>query len=146
MKKDCCKSLRDAAGQKEDLTADQKSTYTTLKRWLENLHKYLLHKGDWESKEIEEWRAAVKDIQDNWCKETGQTAFPKLHMLKHSLEFAERFRFLGRASEAQIESYHYQFKTRFNNNHLNMAHDETERMRRCLGDTTLHAVQPCLQQ
>ena len=67
-------------------------------------------------------------------------------MLRHSLEFAERYRFLGRASEAQIESYHYQFKTLFNQNHLNMAHNEPERLRRCLADTTLHAVQPLVQQ
>ena len=58
--------------------------------------------------------------------------------------FAERHRFLGRASEAQIESYHYQFKRLFHLHHLNMAHDEPERLRRCLADTTLRAVQPVL--
>ena len=63
-------------------------------------------------------------------------------MLKHSLEFAERHRFLGRVSEAQIESYHYQFKKRFNQQHLNMSHDDPERLRRTLADKTLHAVQP----
>ena len=146
IKKDCSVTLRTAAEAKGELTADQKSTYTTLKRWLENLHDHLLHKKEWETKEIEEWRAVVQDIQQNWCQETGQTAFPKLHILKHSLEFAERYLFLGRASEAQIESYHYQFKVRFNNNHLNMSHNEPERLRRCLADTTLHAVQPLLQQ
>lgn len=88
----------------------------------------------------------MDDIQQHWCAETSQDPFPKLHMLRHSLEFAERHRFLGRASEAQIESYHYQFKTLFNQHHLNMAHNEPERLRRCLADTTLHAVQPLLQQ
>jgi hypothetical protein len=146
LKKDCTAALRAAAEKNGALTPDQKSTYATLKRWLENLHDHLLHKKDWESKEIEEWRAAVKDIQDNWSSETGQTAFPKLHMLRHSLEFAERYHFLGRASEAQIESYHYQFKVLFNINHLNMSHNKPERLRRCLVDTTLRAVQPFLQQ
>jgi hypothetical protein len=146
IKKDCSSTLRTAAAVKEALTADQKSTFSTLKRWLENLHDHLLHKREWTTKEIEDWRAAVDDIQKNWCAETGQDAFPKLHMLKHTLEFAERYRFLGRASEAQIESYHYQFKTLFNEQHLNSAHNESLRMKRSLADTTLRAVQPFLSQ
>jgi len=84
----------------------------------------------------------VKGIQDNWSSETSQDPFPKLHMLRHSLEFAERYRFLGRASEAQIESYHYKFKRLFHQQHLNMAQDEAERQRRCLADSSLRAVQP----
>jgi len=84
----------------------------------------------------------VDDILQHWCAETGQDAFPQLHMLRHSLEFAERHRFLGRASEAQIESYHYKFKRLFHQNHLNMTHNEAERQRRCLADSSLRAVQP----
>ena len=97
-------------------------------------------------KQIGEWHAAVNDIQQNWCRETGQDAFPKLHMLRHTLEFAERYRFLGRVSEAQIESYHRTFNTLFHDHHLNMSGNTGERLRRCLADTTLHAVQPFLQQ
>jgi len=52
--------------------------------------------------------------------------------------------FLGRASEseAQIESFHYEFKRLYHQQHLYMAHDEAERMRRCLADVALRAVQP----
>jgi len=146
IKKDCSSTLRAAAEEKGALTASQKSTYSTLKRWLEKLHDHLLVKKEWKAEEIEDWRAAVKDIQDNWCAETSQAAFPKLHMLRHSLEFAERYRFLGRASEAQIESYHFKFKRLFHQQHLNMAHDEAERQRRCLADSSLRAVQPLLVQ
>jgi hypothetical protein len=146
LKKDCSSVLRAAAEKKRALTDEQKSTYTTLQRWLEDLHKFLLHKDDWEAKEIEEWRAAVDDIQKHWCQETGQAAFPKLHMLLHSLQFAEQHRFLGRASEAQIESYHRTFKDLFNQQHLNSAHNESRRICRTLVDTTLRAVQPLLQQ
>ena len=96
--------------------------------------------------EIEEWRSAVDDIQCNWSAETGQKAFPQLHMLKHTLDFVEQWRILGRASEAQIESFHVQFKTLFNEQHINSAHDESLRIRRTLADTTLRAVQPFLQQ
>jgi hypothetical protein len=146
IKKDCSNTLRTSAEKDGDLTADQKSTFTTLKRWLENLHDYLLHKREWTTKEIEDWRAVVHDIQKNWCGETGQSAFPKLHMLLHTLEFAERYRFLGRASEAQIESYHYQFKRLYHQQHLNSAHNESQRICRSLADTTLRALQPFLQQ
>ena len=109
-----------------------------------SLHDHLLHKGDWEAKEIEDWRAAVDDILQHWCAETSQDAFPQLHMLRHSLEFAERHHFLGRASEVQIESYHYKFKRLFHQNHLNMAHNEAKRQRRCLADSSLRAVQSIL--
>src|ERR1700761_4985694 len=43
----------------------------------------------------------------------GIDPFPKLHMLHHTVDFAERYRFLGRASEAQIESYHASFNKLF---------------------------------
>ena len=145
MKNGCTSALR-AAPEKQGALTDQKSTYTTLKRWLAKLHDHLLHKKDWAAKEIKDWRAAVKDMQDNWCGETSQAAFPQLHMLLHSLEFAERHRFLGRASEAQIESYHAQFNTLFHEHHLNMAHNDAERQRRTLADTSLRAVQPLLMQ
>jgi hypothetical protein len=145
IKNDCSGALRTSAEAKGDLTAEQKSTYTTLQRWLENLHQHLLHKDDWEIEEIEEWRAVVDDLVKNWSDETGQAAFPKLHMLKHSLEFAERHHFLGRASEAQIESYHRTFKEIYNHQHLNSAHNESQRICRTLVDTTLRAVQPFMQ-
>jgi hypothetical protein len=102
----------------------------------------LLHKDDWERDDIEAWRAAVDDIWQNWRAETKQAAFPQLHMLRHSLEFAERHRFLGRASEAQIESFHAQFNSLFHKQHLNQGGNTDERLRRSLADASLRAVQP----
>ena len=87
----------------------------------------------------------MKDIQDNWSSETGQAAFPKLHMLRHSLEFAERHRFLGRASESQIESCHAFFNSLVHKQHRNQSGNTAERLRRCLADASLRAVQPLLQ-
>ena len=63
-------------------------------------------------------------------------------MLKHTLEFVETHRCLGRASEAQIESYHAQFNLRYNHNHRNLSHQPADRQRRVLADTALQAVQP----
>ena len=144
LKKECCSTLLTAAAASSPLPAATKATYSILTRWLHQLHDYLLHKKEWEAKDLEAWRAAVDDIQQHWCEETSQSAFPKLHMLRHSLEFAERHRFLGRASEAQIESYHYQFKELFHRHHLNKARDEPLRLCRSLADTSLRAVQPLL--
>ena len=66
------------------------------------LHHCLLRSDDWTAADIDAWRTAVNDIHSNWRAETSINAFPKLHMLHHSVDFAERHRFLGRASEAQI--------------------------------------------
>jgi hypothetical protein len=144
LKQERSSKLLAAAAAAGDVDAATRATHSILSRWLQQLHDHLLHKKEWTPEQIEEWRAAVDDIQLHWCAETGQAAFPQLHMLRHSLEFAERHRFLGRASEAQIESYHYKFKRLFHQQHLNMAHNESERMRRCLADSSLRAVQPVL--
>ena len=146
LKKDCCSTLLAAAARNGSISAATRATFSILQRWLQQLHDHLLHKDDWEPEDIEAWRAAVDDIWLNWQTETSQEAFPKLHMLRHSLEFAERHRFLGRASEAQIESFHYECKRLYHQQHLNMAHDEPERLRRCLADVALRAVQPFLER
>ena len=142
IKQKCSTTLLAAAAGAGGVDAATRACHSILSRWLLQLHDHLLHKAEWTPKQLEDWRAAVDDIQQHWCTETSQDAFPKLHMLRHSLEFAERHRFLGRASEAQIESYHYQFKRLFHQQHLNKAQDEAERQRRCLADSSLHAVQP----
>lgn len=65
-------------------------------------------------------------------------------MLRHSVDFAERYRFLGRASEAQIESCHASFNELFHKHHRNQSRHTAERLRRSLADMVLRLVQPCL--
>jgi hypothetical protein len=92
-------------------------------------------------------RSAVAEAeQQTGCPLTAIQPFPKLHMLRHSLEFAERYHFLGRASEAQIESFHAHFNARFHRQHRNQAAHTAERLRRALADATLRAVQPLIVQ
>jgi hypothetical protein len=129
---------------KEDITPEQKANHSILSRWLQQLHQQLLHKELWGRDDIEAWSSIVGDIQQHWQSETKQKPFPKLHMLKHTVEFAERHRFLGRASEAQIESFHSSFNSLFNKHHFNQSHNTPERLRRCLADATLRAVQPAI--
>jgi hypothetical protein len=142
IKRKCSSTLLSAAGASSPLPAATSASHSILSRWLEQLHTHLLHKDDWEPDDIEAWRAAVDDIQQHWVAETRINAFPKLHMLRHALEFAERHRFLGRASEAQIESFHAQFNSLFHKHHLNQGGNTAERLRRSLADAALRAVQP----
>ena len=146
IKRECSTSALAAAGASSPLAGSTKASHSILSRWLQQLHHSLLHSNDWTSGDIEAWRSAVDDIQQHWCAEAHSNPFPKLHMLRHSLEFAERHRFLGRASEAQIESFHAQFNTLFHDHHLNQGGNTAERLRRCLADASLRTVQPFLQQ
>lgn len=125
-------------------TDEKKATFSLLTRWLNQLHSCLLHSNDWLPADIDAWRGVVDDIQQHWCTETKQNAFPKLHMLRHTVEFAERHRILGRVSEAQIESFHAQFNAIFHKQHRNMSGKTAERLRRSLADAALRAVQPCV--
>ena len=139
IKRKCSATLLAAA---VDVSAPTKASHSVLSRWLQQLHHCLLHADDWEPTDIDAWRTAVQDIHSNWRVETSQAAFPKLHMLHHTVDFAERFRFLGRASEAQIEAAHATFNTLFHKQHRNQSSNTDERLRRSLADATLRAVQP----
>jgi hypothetical protein len=144
IKKECSSSvLASAASAAESSVSDAtKATHSILAGWLKKLHHSLLHSKDWTPEEIDSWRGVVSDIHQHWQAETHSSAFPKLHMLLHSVDFAERHRFLGRASEAQIESYHATFNKLFHFNHRNQSSNTTERLRRSLAYTTTRAMQP----
>ena len=115
-----------------EATAEARSSHSILSSWLVKMHHSLLHAKEWTTADIDSWRATVTDIHQHWVAETGIAPFPKLHMLHHTVDFAERYRFLGRASEAQIESYHAMFNQLFHYNHRNMSSNTPERMRRSL--------------
>jgi len=130
--KQCSISMLTSAASTYSLSDATKATHSVLSGWLLQLRSGLLHSRDWTPSEIEAWRGIVDDIHQHWCAETSSEAFPKLHMLRHSLEFAERHRFLGRASEAQIESFHAQFNSLFHKQHRNQSYHTPERLRRSL--------------
>ena len=107
-----------------------------------HLHEYLLHGRQWEPTELFIFRSVIRDIYANWTKTTGDRAFPKLHMLQHSVEFAARWGILGAASEAQIESIHFTFKSLYHVQHRNKSQQPLERIRRCLADMVAAAASP----
>lgn len=135
-------SVLATAAASSSIPAATTATHSILTRWLQQLHHCLLHSNSWTAADVDAWRSAVGDIHQHWCAETNIAAFPKLHMLHHAVEFAERHRFVGRASEAQIESYHASFNALFHKQHRNQAGHVEERLRRCLADAALRAVQP----
>ena len=144
IKKECSATLISAAAASSPIPAATSASHSILSRWLQQLHHCLLRSDDWTAADIDAWRSVVNDIHQHWRAETSQAAFPKLHMLHHSVEFAERHRFLGRASEAQIESFHPSFNDLFHKQHRNQAGNTAERLRRCLADSSLRAVQSIL--
>jgi hypothetical protein len=138
LKRECSAKLLEAAAAS---SAAVKASHSLLTRWLQQLHDCLLHKLMWDAEDIDSWRSIVSDVHRHWQVEAGSAPFPKLHMLHHTVEFAERYRFLGRASEAQIESFHAKFNALFHKQHHNKANDTAERLRRSLADSALKAVQ-----
>jgi hypothetical protein len=106
------------------------------------LHGFLLHDGEWDPVEIFRFRALVDDIHRHWHLCTGIEPFPQLHMLRHSVEFAERHKILGAISEARIESLHAKFNALLHTQHRNTSDKHDERLRRCLADAVLAIAAP----
>jgi hypothetical protein len=111
--------------------------------WLSMLHSHLLHNRKWTETDLFKFSSFVDDIQGMWKKVTGTKPFPKLHMLRHCLEFAERHHYLGKFSEAYMESYHGKYNVACDR-HMNQGKNAHERMRRALADILLKAIQPSL--
>ena len=103
---------------------------------LEKLHEFLLvskkKKKVWDVIELWKFRQFLHDIYKYWQKTTGDRPFPKLHMLRHAVEFAEKRHISGTVSEAQIEYFHIRFNNLYHVRHRNMSLNLKERARRCL--------------
>jgi hypothetical protein len=136
VKKKCSSKLIKASAA----SAETKSSHSILSSWLVKMHHSLLRVKEWTAADLDSWRATVADIHAHWVAETNIAPFPKLHMLHHTVDFAERYRFLGRASEAQIESYHAAFNQLFHYNHRNLSSNTPERLRRSLARTTTRSM------
>jgi hypothetical protein len=116
-----------------------------LNAWMQQLPRLLLNKDTVTTASIDELSDVVDHITTWWTTATSLPPFPKLHMLRHTWEFAKRWNILGRASESQMESAHAQVAMLYNNRHHNKTRDEPERMRRTLADSVLKAAVPLSQ-
>ena len=124
--------------QEWDFIQDEKAA--KLLQWMRALHQHLLHKRQWTNDEITQFRSVVSDIQTQWQTVTGQKPFPKLHMLTHCVEFASIHRYLGKYSEAQIESCHSIINHAIKHSHHNQGKQLGEKLRRSLADISLRAI------
>jgi hypothetical protein len=139
LKQQCSQSALEASGVTDDIVLTK---IILLTGWMEKLEQRLLTTDDWSKADLADFRCFLDEIHQNWTAATDHQAFPKLHMLRHAWEFAEEYKFLGRVSEAQIESFHAQFNKRLNKHHHNMSQNLCQRMRRSLADAVVAAVGP----
>jgi hypothetical protein len=144
IKQERCSQLISESAERSALSRYMKARITVMAGWMKQLHQFLLHSNQWTLSELLRFRSFLTTIYAHWDRTTGDHPFPKLHMLRHAVEFAERYRILGAASESQIESFHYRFNTLYHQTHRNMSQQPLERMRRCLADVVASAAAPLL--
>lgn len=125
-----------------EVSPDVKRKVRLVTSWMKILHQRLLHDKDWTTVDVWALRACVKSIHMHWIETTRSKVFPKLHMLHHAVEFAEKFGILGRVGESRLESFHYTFKLLFNHHHRNSTDTPSERLRRSLADVALKTIKP----
>ena len=103
-----------------------------LSSWLSGLRDHLLGKGDWTDENLQQFTRLVEDIHQNWSAMTGRRPTPKVHMLKHIVEFARRWRAVGRFSEAELEAAHAKFNREWSVAHRNSSRKPLQRLQRSL--------------
>lgn len=113
-------------------SADASSSIHTTSAWLEPLRTNLLGKGHFSEEEIEQFKSTIHTIQTKWEETTGTQPFPKLHMLRHAGEFAEKWQVLGSVSESALESAHATANSLYHNNHRNLGNKTNTRLLRTL--------------
>ena len=91
-------------------------------------------------------RALTADIQRSWVQMTGTRVIPKVHMLRHCVEFASLHRYLGSMSESTMESCHASSNRLITNNHFNLGKDLNEKLRRTQADQSMKIIQPVLKK
>jgi hypothetical protein len=114
----------------------------TAGEWMKQLHDSLLHSREWTDDELVAFAKLKVTMWEKWTKITGDAPMPKLHMLQHCVEFAVRHRFLGRYSEAQLESCHADANRAYDQVHLNKINEPTVRICRTLVSLVTKQVIP----
>lgn len=126
---------RDFSGELfEDAPITAQGKMEQLAGWMKGLKTHLLHKQQWTAGQQGVFSSFVQEMQRNWSATTGCPPTPKLHMLSHAVDFAQKHNHLGLHSESQIESYHATFNYSFRHTHRNKGRHTDERLRRCLAD------------
>lgn len=142
IKKKCTQQLLDQPTAPTDATTRHKARL--LDSWLVGLQSHLLSKNRFDRQSLASLTVLIDDIHARWVEVTGDTVFPKLHMLFHAKSFAEQHGWLGRYSEAPIESCHAAMNPIIFTANRNCGSNTNERLRRALADTATTLLQPLL--
>ena len=124
--------------------ADASSSIEATSSWLKGLKENLLGKGQFSDDEITQFKSTIQTIQTKWEETTGTQPFPKLHMLRHAGEFAEKWQVLGSVSESAMESAHATANSFYHNNHRNLGNQTNTRLLRTLRSMLYHICSPFL--
>lgn len=104
----------------------------TMNEWIKQLQHYLLTNEKFTPIMKRSFDQFVKEIQSQWTDIVGRAPVPKLHILTHCVEFAQRHNHLGRYSESRLESSHYTVNNLRQNHFANLSSNEKEKLRKCL--------------
>jgi len=124
--------------------ADASSSIDTTSTWLKGLKENLLGKGQFSDDEIEQFTSIIHTIQTQWEETTDTQPFPKLHMLRHAGEFAEKWQLLGSVNESAMESSHATANSLYHNNHRNLGNKTNTRLLRTLRSMLYQICSPFL--
>lgn len=102
-----------------------------MNEWMTQLQHHLLTNQPFTPVDIQSFNQLVIEMQTQWVDIVSHRRVPKLHMLTHCVEFAQRHNYLGRYSESRIENCHSLVNNLRENNHSNLGSNEKEKLRRC---------------
>lgn len=151
LKKDCCEKLIHYCQSAPSTTSSStriisSATVTKIRKmneWMKQLHHFCMSSSDWAADNVAQFHSFFTGLHGKWKEVTDNASFiPKLHLLHHIYEFAQLHEMIGRVSESHIEHIHSQINSLYHNNHRNCSKaNESERLRRCLADFIVKAVQ-----
>ena len=116
----------------------------TIDHWMKELNDRLLSKDKFTRTSTHSLVSVIDDIHARWMEVTGDTTFPKLHMLHHVKSFIQQHEYLGLFSEAQIESCHAKMNKLINDAGSNCGKNFNEAMRRALALVVTQQLQPII--
>ncbi|MDR3548005.1 MAG: hypothetical protein P4M11_07040 [Candidatus Pacebacteria bacterium] len=117
-----------------------------LERWMAELGQRLLSKDRLDRRDLTSLSTLTDEIHANWVGYTKLSVKPKVHMLHHARDFAEHHRFLGKYSEAAIESCHARMNPIVHHSGRNCGTNTQKRLKRALADVVTVELQAVLMK
>jgi len=111
----------------------------TLQTWMIVLERYLLRTSKFKTKQFSTLAKSVEEVLDGMKNTFHRNLTPKMHMLRHVVQFVQTHKVMGCVSEQQLESMHA-YMNRLLVRHKNMLHQPAEQLRRVLADTLEYSV------